>query len=150
MGVIRFYHMTRAPVEATLTRLLERAHDAGLRVEVRGTDPARLDWLDQKLWLGDEAGFLPHGLAGGPHDALQPILLTTAEAAAPDTACLMALDGAPVDPAEAARLGETFILFDGNDPAALAHARGQWKALTAAGAAAEYWSEESGRWERKA
>ena len=82
MGVIRFYHMTRAPVEATLARLLERAHDAGLRVEVRGTDLARMDWLDQKLWLGDEAGFLPHGLAGGPHDALQPILLTTGDVTA--------------------------------------------------------------------
>lgn len=150
MGVIRFYHMTRTPVETTLARLLDRAHGAGLRVEVRGADPARLDWLDQKLWLGDEAGFLPHGLAGGPHDGLQPILLTTAETAAPGTVCVMAVDGAPVDAAEAARLDRTFILFDGNDPAALAHARGQWKALTGAGAEAEYWSEESGRWERKA
>ena len=49
MGVIRFYHMTRAPLEATLARLLERAHDAGLRVEVRGTDPARLDQAMVKL-----------------------------------------------------------------------------------------------------
>ena len=32
----------------------------------------------------------------------------------------------------------------------MAHARGQWKALTGAGCAAEYWSEESGRWEKKA
>ena len=39
---------------------------------------------------------------------------------------------------------------DGNDPAALDIARGQWKALTDAGCAAQYWSEESGRWEKKA
>ncbi|MCW8843703.1 MAG: DNA polymerase III subunit chi, partial [Rhodobacteraceae bacterium] len=28
--------------------------------------------------------------------------------------------------------------------------RGQWKSLTDAGCAAQYWSEESGRWEKKA
>ncbi|MCA8878487.1 MAG: DNA polymerase III subunit chi [Rhodobacteraceae bacterium] len=150
MGVVRFYHMTRSPVEATLARLAQRAYEAGLRVEIRASDPARLDWLDQKLWLGDESGFLPHGQAGGPHDALQPVLLTASETLAPDTQCLMAIDGAPVEAAEAARLDRTFVLFDGNDPPALDHARGQWRMLTGAGAEAEYWSEDSGRWERKA
>ena len=150
MGQAMFYHLTRSPLEVALPMLLAKSLQSGWHVVVRGTDAERLDWLDQRLWTGADEGFLPHGIAGGPHDALQPILLTTAEAAAQGTACLMALDGAPVDPAEAARLDRTFILFDGNDPAALAHARGQWKALTAAGAAAEYWSEESGRWERKA
>jgi len=150
MGVVRFYHLTRSPVEDAAARLLARAYAAGLRVEVRGTDPARLDWLDRKLWLGDEAGFLPHGIAGGPHDARQPILLTCAEAVEPATACLMSLDGAPVAADEAARLDRCLILFDGADDAALAHARGQWKALADAGAQTEYWSEASGRWERKA
>lgn len=150
MGVVRFYHLTQSPVEATLARLLTRAVEAGLRVEVRGRTPERLDWLDQKLWLGDEAGFLPHGVAGGPHDALQPVLLTTSETPGADTTCLMSVDGAPVGGGEAAGLDRTFILFDGADPDALVHARGQWKALKAEGADAEYWSEESGRWERKA
>ena len=30
------------------------------------------------------------------------------------------------------------------------HARVQWKTLTDAGCSAQYWSEESGRWEKKA
>ena len=51
--------------------------DAIQDVLVRGTDAGRLDWLDQKLWAGGDDAFLPHGLAGGPHDALQPILLTS-------------------------------------------------------------------------
>ena len=42
------------------------------------------------------------------------------------------------------------ILFDGNDPAALDLARGQWKGLSEAGCEAQYWSEESGRWQMKA
>jgi len=123
---------------------------AGWRVAVRGRDPARMEWLDRQLWLGAPDGFLPHGLAGGPHDAAQPVLLTVAPDAANDPACLMTVDGAEVDPAEVQRLQRVCVIFDGNDHAALQVARGQWKALTAAGCAAQYWSEESGRWDMKA
>ncbi|EPX81925.1 DNA polymerase III subunit chi [Salipiger mucosus] len=150
MGKAMFYHLTRRPLEATLPMLLERSLAAGWRVVVRGTDAARMDWLDEKLWLGAEDGFLPHGRAGGPRDADQPVLLTL-DAEMPNApACLMAVDGARVAPEEAARLERTCILFDGNDEAAVQAARGQWRALTGAGCPAEYWSEESGRWEKKA
>ena len=63
--------------------------------------------------------------------------------------CLIALDGAGVGDAECAALERVCILFDGNDPAELDRARAQWRALKAAGVAAEYWSEADGRWERK-
>ena len=149
MGAVYFYHLTRSPLDQALPMLLERALGAGWRVAVRAGDPARLDWLDQRLWLGAEDGFLPHGRAGGPHDALQSVLLTTG--ALPDGfACLMAVDGAEVTPAEVTVVERACILFDGNDPAALDRARGQWKALTGAGLAAQYWSEEGGRWQKKA
>jgi DNA polymerase-3 subunit chi len=150
MGAAYFYHLTRRPLEAALPQLLERALAQGWRVAVRGTDPARMDWLDQKLWLGPEDRFLPHGLAGGPHDAEQPVLLTTAAEAPNGAACLMAVDGATVAPGEAQALERVCILFDGNDPAAVEAARGQWRSLTGAGCPAQYWSEESGRWEKKA
>lgn len=149
MGAAYFYHLTRNPLEVALPQLLARARAAGWRVAVRGRDPERLDWLDRQLWLGAEDGFLPHGLAGGPHDADQPVLLTS-DAAANDPACLMTVDGADVTPAEVTRLQRVCVIFDGNDQTALDTARGQWKALTAAGCAAQYWSEESGRWEMKA
>ncbi|MCX7646601.1 MAG: DNA polymerase III subunit chi [Rhodobacteraceae bacterium] len=150
MGAVLFYHLTRRPLEAVLPPLLEKALAQGWRVCLRGTDAERLDWLDRKLWLGPEEQFLPHGLAGGPHDALQPVLLTTAcGPAANGAACLMAIDGAEVSPGEARAMARTCILFDGADPEALGRARAQWRALTAAGIGAEYWSEESGRWERR-
>ncbi|TNF18879.1 MAG: DNA polymerase III subunit chi [Rhodobacteraceae bacterium] len=149
MGAAYFYHLTRRPLEVTLPVLLDKARGAGWRVAVRGGDAGRLDWLDEKLWLDPEDGFLPHGLAGGPHDALQPILLTTG-AAGNDPQCLMTIDGAEVSPAEVQALERVCVLFDGNDPQAVDTARGQWRALTGAGCAAQYWSEESGRWEKKA
>ncbi len=150
MGAAFFYHLTQRPLETTLPMLLEKSLEAGWRVAVRGPHRDRLDWLDQKLWLGAEEGFLPHGLDGGPHDADQPILLTQAETPANAATCLMAIDGAQVSADEVQQMTRTCILFDGTDPQALDHARMQWRDLTAAGCSAQYWSEESGRWEKKA
>ena len=149
MGAAYFYHLTRRSMDVALTELLHAARGRDMRVAVRGRDAARLAWLDEKLWLGPEETFLPHGLAGGPHDADQPILLTTG-AAANGATCLMSVDGAEVRAEEVGALDRVCVLFDGNDPDALNVARGQWKDLTGAGAAAQYWSEESGRWEMKA
>lgn len=150
MGAAFFYHLTRSPLDRTLPLLLGKARAAGWRIAVRGTDRARMEWLDERLWLGPEDGFLPHGLAGGAHDADQPILLTTAPEAANAPDCVMAIEGAEVAPAELAALERVCILFDGNDDTALNRARAQWKALTDAGCSAQYWSEETGRWEKKA
>ncbi|MFA8385522.1 MAG: DNA polymerase III subunit chi [Pelagibaca sp.] len=150
MGAAYFYHLTQKPLEVTLPMLLGKALGAGWRVAVRGTDRTLMDWLDQKLWLGAEEGFLPHGLAGGPHDAAQPVLLTVSPEAANNPQCLMTVDGADVAPDEVQRLERVCVLFDGNDPSAVETARGQWRILTGAGCSAQYWSEESGRWEKKA
>ena len=148
MGNALFYHLTRQPAEALLPVLIGKSLQQGWRVELRGTDPDRMDRLDRHLWQGN--GFLPHGLAGGPHDARQPVLLTIAGQASPNQpACLMALDGAEVAADECEPLQRCCIIFDGADARAVARARDQGKALTAAGVTAEYWSEESGRWERK-
>lgn len=150
MGAAFFYHLTRRPLEATLPMLLARAGAAGWRVAVRGRRADHLAWLDEKLWLGPEEAFVPHGMAGGRHDARQPVLLTSAPGMPEGVACLMSVDGAEVTAEEVAALERVCVLFDGHDPEALSRARGQWRSLTEAGAAAQYWSEESGRWEKKA
>ena len=150
MGDVYFYHLTRRPLEAALSMLLERALQAGWKIDVRGTDPRRMAWLDDKLWQGPEESFLPHGLGGGPHDALQPVLLTSERQEPGDRRCVMSVDGAELSAEEVTALDRACILFDGGDEMALQKARGQWKALTTAGCKAQYWSEESGRWEKKA
>lgn len=150
MGAVYFYHLTRTPLEATLPMLLGKAREAGWRVAVRGTSAERMAWLDERLWLGTDDSFLPHGLAGGPHDADQPILLTTGPEAANGAQCVMAMDNAQVDAAEVAALKRVCILFDGNDAQAVAASRDQWRALTRAGCAAQYWSQEDGPWTKKA
>ncbi len=150
MGAAYFYHLTRRPLADTLMMLLAKSLENGWKVAVRGTDPAGMEALDAALWLGPQDGFLPHGLAGGAQDADQPVLLTTSTDAANAPQCVMAVQGAEVSAQEVASLERVCILFDGNDAVALNAARGQWKALKDAGTSAQYWSEESGRWEKKA
>lgn len=147
MGDALFYHLTRSTAEGLVPSLIAKSRQAGWRVELRGTDAARMARLDDLLWQGE--GFLPHGLAGGPHDAFQPVLLTVAGQEAAGADCLIAIDGAAVDPVECATARRVCVVFDGDDPAALEGARNQWRALTGAGVAAEYWSEAGGRWEKK-
>jgi DNA polymerase III subunit chi len=150
MGAAYFYHLTRSSAEATLQTLAAKSLQAGWRVVVRGRSDAFLNRLDEVLWLRPEEGFLPHGRAGGPHDADQPVLLSTASDIPNGAACLMSVEGAEISPEEVQSLDRVCILFDGGNGDAVAHARTQWKALTGAGCAAQYWSEEGGRWEMKA
>jgi DNA polymerase-3 subunit chi len=147
VGEAYFYHLTRAPLEVTLRVLLEKSLAQPWRVAVRGRTDAVLERLDGQLWLGD--GFLPHGMAGGAHDADQPVLLTTGSAGnTPD--CLVSVEGADVTAEEVAAHTRVMILFDGHDPGAVETARAQWRMLTEAGSAAKYWSEEEGSWKMKA
>ncbi|EAQ06464.1 DNA polymerase III subunit chi [Yoonia vestfoldensis] len=147
MGAVFFYELQGAPLETTLPMLLDKARGQGWRVLVRGTDPALLAQLDAALWQGPVDHFLPHGLAGGPHDADQPILLGDLPAAG--FACVMAVGGAAVSAEEALLLARACILFDSAEHAK-AQARLQWKTLTDAGIAAQYWAQEDGRWVKKA
>ena len=148
MGAAFFYHLTRSPLETALPGLIEKALGQGWRVAVRGRTEAVLDQLDRALWLGD--GFLPHGRAGGPHDARQPVLLTSAHDLPNGATCLMSVEGADVTAEEVGTLARTCILFDGGDAAAVETARAQWRTLAAAGLRAEYWSQAAGPWQRQA
>lgn len=146
MGTVLFYHLTRSRPADTLAAILPRAVAMGWRVMLRGTDAGRIAALDAALWQGD--GFLPHGIMGGPYDADQPILLGAGDLAHGIRA-LALVDGAKCTLAEAAALERVWILFDGNDPTALETARAQWREIVAAKIAAQYWSEDSGKWEKK-
>jgi DNA polymerase-3 subunit chi len=148
MGIAVFYHLTRSSPLDTLATILPRALAAGWRVMLRGTDQAALDRLDMALWTAAEDSFLPHGLQGGAQDADQPVLLGTGPISN-GANTLVLLDKADTTPAEAAPLDRIWVLFDAADETAMTMARGLWTKLTAAGQHAQYWSEESGRWQMK-
>jgi DNA polymerase-3 subunit chi len=148
MATAVFYHLIHAGLEDTLRMILTRAVAQGWRVFLRGVDAKALERLDERLWLGPEDGFLPHGLAGGPHDALQPVLLGTG-AIGNGAQGLVLVEGAEVSVEEARPLERVWVLFDGADAAQVQFARGLWTRLTGAGMAAQYWSDEGGAWVKK-
>lgn len=150
MGYALFFRLSHTPVEELVRINTTRALAQGWRVVIRGRDIGALDRLDEALWRDPADGFLPHGIAGGPHDAAQPVLLTLGAERPNGAQALIALEGAEVTPGEIAELERVWIVFDGNDELALQVARSQWRALTSAGAEAEFWSEASGQWRKEA
>jgi DNA polymerase-3 subunit chi len=146
-----FYHLTHSPREQVMAMLLTRATAQGWRIELRA-DPSGgpLAQIDERLWRGGPTDFLPHGIEGGDHDALQPVLITNTppDASAGRFDAVMAVSGAQVSAQDCEGRHRLWILFDGNDPAALNHAREQWKTLTSQGVEGQYWSEAEGSWKR--
>ena len=143
-----FYHLMRAGLDDTVAMIVTRAVGQGWRVMLRSTDAAMLQHLDDRLWLGAEDSFLPHGLQGGAQDGDQPVLLGQG-AIGNGAQGLMLLAGAEVAREEVAGLERVWLLFDGADEAAVQAARGQWTLLTGWGLAAQYWSDEDGAWVKK-
>lgn len=148
MTEIGFYHLTRTRLDQALPKLLGRVLRTGGRAHVLCGEPERAKVLDAALWTVPDPDWLPHGLAGGRDDALQPILIGTEDAAPGNGARFLFL----VDGAASARLDEydrVFDLFDGADDAAVAAARGRWAATKAAGHTLAYWQQGQAGWEKR-
>ena len=150
MAEVFFYHLTRSPLDSALPDLLERVLARGWRALVRGADEKRLQWLDDRLWIGRDEAFLPHGVSGGAGDAQQPVLLTTDKENRNLADVLLLVDGARTDAGEVTGFERVCLMFDGNDADALQGARDDWKTLTEAGLAAQYWAQDGGSWVKKA
>ena len=150
MPEIFFYHLTRSPVEQVLPDLLERVLSRKWRAVVRAVDTRRLEFLEKKLWASRDDGFLPNGLAGGPHDSAQPVLLTTGNENANLADVLLLVDGARTTSEECQNYERVCLLFDGNNEDTVAAARQDWKDLTDAGIPAQYWAQDDGSWVKKA
>lgn len=150
MTEIRFYHLTRRPLEAVLPVMLERTVNRdGRRAVVMATSSERVEALNAHLWTYDDRGFLPHGSRTDGHADRQPVWLTDSDEIPNGAEVLFLTDGAVSTHVDAVTL--VCELFDGNDPAATEAARARWKSYKDAGHALTYWQQtERGGWEQKA
>lgn len=147
--VVRFYQLGATPMEAAMARIIAKAWERGMRVCVVAADPHHAKHLDDFLWSHPSAGlFLPHGVAGAPQDALQPVLIATAPVEG---------NGATVAVMACERLLETPQRFDmvvefvdGSQPDALRASRERFRRYRELGCAMEYWEQGDGGWSRKA
>jgi len=143
---VDFYQLAGSAPEQVIANLAEKILDRGGRLLIVAADEAQLTRLDRMLWDTEPTGFLPHGVAGGSHDARQPVLLSTTPDAPNVARNLLIADGEWRDAALA--YDRAFYLFDG---ATLEGARLAWKLLSGReGVERRYWAQEDGRWEQKA
>ena len=150
MTEVLFYHLQNQPLERVLPTLLEKSMERGWRVVVQATSDERVEALDAHLWTYRDDGFLPHGTLKEAEAQEQPILITSGEGNANGAQVRFLVDGAPLPP-DVTGYERVVLLFDGDDPDAVAAARERWTEAKAQGLDATYWQpDEQGRWVKKA
>jgi DNA polymerase III subunit chi len=143
---VDFYQLGASPVEQVVASLGEKLLRSGERLLVVAQEEAQLARLDRMLWDIGQASFLPHGVAGGPEDSRQPILLSTSPDAANLARNLLIADGQWREAALA--FNRAFYLFDHDT---LQRARDAWRSLAGRDDVdRHYWAHEDGRWTEKA
>lgn len=146
---IKFYHLTRQPLEVALPMLVGKAWEQRIPTVIRASDEARVRSLDTLLWTYDDESFLPHGTARSPTPEALPVYLT-AGSEVPNGATLLMLVDNRLDE-DVGRFAKCHYLFDGRDDARVAQARQHWTALKAEGHTLSYWQQnDEGRWQQKA
>lgn len=150
MTEVLFYHLQGQSIERVLPTLLERSLDRGWRVVVQAGSDERVEALDAHLWTYRDDSFLPHGSARDGEAAAQPILLTANTGNANAAQVRFLIDGVAL-PEDAAAYERIVLMFDGEDPDAVAAARSHWTTAKGQGFDVTYWqTDESGRWVKKA
>ncbi|UPJ39671.1 DNA polymerase III subunit chi [Bradyrhizobium sp. 40] len=149
MTEVLFYHLQNMTVENVLPPLLEKSLERGWRVVVQSTSPERADTLDAHLWTYRDDSFLPHATWRVSDAADQPIVLAVEEDN-PNGANVRFLVDSAALPQDAQGYERMVLLFDGDDPDALAFARSAWADCKARGFDVTYWqADERGRWQKR-
>jgi DNA polymerase-3 subunit chi len=148
MTDIQFYHLTSAPLERVLPKLLEKALQGGFKALVLMESEARVESMNTALWTYDPASFLPHGSAADGHAAEQPIYLTASEGNPNHANLLVVTDGSELElDGQCRRLLD---IFDGNDEQMVAKALARRNKYQAEGHAVSYIRQNpAGGWEKQ-
>jgi DNA polymerase-3 subunit chi len=149
MTELYFYHLQRQPLERALPQLLEKSLERGWRVVVQAGSNERVEALDAHLWTYRENSFLPHGTDKDSALGEKPFLLTV-NGHNPHGAKIRFLIDGVEPPPDADDYDRIVLLFDGDDPEAVARARSHWQEGKARGFAVTYLQQDDqGRWQRK-
>ncbi len=137
---VDFYHLSRDPVEVALPPLAAKSLGAGQRMLIVSGDDAQLARISEALWSKQPDSFLAHGLACGPHQERQPILLSDQVEAANGATFLALADGVWRDGA----FDRIFYMFG---EATLQPARACWTMLGQRdGVERRFWKQHGGKW----
>lgn len=147
MTDILFYHLETQPLERVLPVLVEKSLERDWHVVIETGSDARAEFIDNLLWTYKEDSFLPHALAGGDADHLQPVLITTRPHNPNSAEIRFFVDRAIPQTGEGYQ--RIVFLFSGHDPEAVTEARAAWRAL-GPGNVLTYWQQDAeGRWAKR-
>lgn len=157
MTEIRFYHLTRSPIEKALPQILGKALETNKNIMVYGQiDEGRLEALNNHLWQFDDKSFIPHGTPKEGFAEDQPVWLTNIPSNDNNAKILMLIDSTQVNTdGSELNLSEFDLIcyfFDGAQADKLQSSRGYWKALSDLGKYdLTYWQQDQkGAWSKKA
>ncbi len=149
MTEIRFYHLQSTSLDRALPQIVAKAYGGGRRVVIKTSDAARVEHINNNLWVHDAATFIPHGSAADGGADRQPVWITDTDENPNGADVLILTDSTTSE------LVKDFALccdiFDGRDETALEAARGRWKIFKDGGFQTTYWQQTAeGGWEKKA
>lgn len=139
---VDFYQLGGMPLEQVIAAISEKLLAQNARLLIVAEDEAMLARLNRMLWDQGPTSFIPHGMAGDPDDARQPILLTSSPDAPNQARNMLIADGRWRE--AALNYDRAFHLFDENN---VEDARLAWKLLAGReDVERRYWRREDGRW----
>ena len=149
MAEVRFYHLTRTPLDRVLPTLLEKTLERGKKALVLVENEQQAEDINALLWTYNDRSFLPHGTTAEGEADRQPIWITDQNEAPNNATYAFMLGVARLE--NPSRFEMTALLFDGNSDHAVASARESWKAYKDKGLEVSYWQQnDRGAWEQKA
>lgn len=149
MTEIRFYHLTKKPLDQALPDLLSRAMETGKKILIQMDDEAQVKPMSDHLWVCRRNGFYPHGIKGDKDAEMHPVWLTS-ENDNPNKAETLILTNV-AGRADTDKFGLVCEMFDGNNADIVKKARERWKSYKAAGHDLTYYQQtDNGGWEKKA
>ena len=138
---VDFYLLSQGDAEAALPALAQAVLKAGQRLVIVSTEGQQRQRIDEALWTQRPASFLAHGMAGGPHDERQPILIAPELTLANGASNVAYADGQWREPDGFDR---ALLVFD---EASVAGARQCWRMLgSREGVERRFWKQVEGRW----
>ena len=139
---VDFYQLSRDPAPQVAALLASKALGAGAKVLVVAEDKALLEATSKALWQFSPDSFLANAMAGGDHDAHQPVLLSDKLEAANGANLLLLADGKWRDPGDG--FARVMLLFNAKT---IDDARGTWRQLgEEAGIERRFWKQDGKRW----
>lgn len=138
---VDFYQLSRDPAEIALAAVADKVIAAGERLLVVSADEGQLARISEALWAR-KASFLAHGVAGGPHQERQPILLSDRPEPVNTARYVAFADGRWRD--EGLAFDRAFLLFDGST---IDDARATWRGFDGRDdVQRNYWRQDEGKW----